>query len=264
VIPWVLQAVALTNRPFKKELPAVANSDAAAAGLIEAGADLSNSAVASQEGTAMDQLLVLLAAAMSLDAKAVANSLGVAEDAKADVVVPALAKLLSAGDQASKRPKVFANSLGVAETADDAAIAAALAAKAGPKAESETKLLAICNSVGASPNQPLTELLTLLGATRANPAQAAAERMIENAITVEHKIAPCNRQAFLDVANRLGLEAARKMIAGMPAILNSVTSAPAAEAAAASAVLTSADEWVLGQHGLKKEDYLAAKKRLAD
>ena len=39
VIRWALDSVALTNRPFKKALPAVANSDAAAAGQDSAVAE---------------------------------------------------------------------------------------------------------------------------------------------------------------------------------------------------------------------------------
>ena len=295
VIPWALDSVALTNRPFKKELPAVANS-ADGARLAQPPSAVENvnrsqprAAVPCEKGRAgapgkedgaMNQLLALLAAAMNegrasapaLDAKAVANSLGVQEEAGTDAVVKAVAERLTALDELNPlkaRLNVFAHSLGVAETADDAAILAALdgkieaaLAQQKPAAEAEVKLLSICNALGTTPEKPLADLLALIGATRADPRRTEAERLIENAISVEHKIAPCNRQAFLDVALR-DLESARRMISGMPAILNSAMSAPAVEAAAGTAVLTPADEWAIAQHGLSKEEFLATKKRLS-
>jgi phage I-like protein len=251
LIPWILDSVALTNRPFKKELPAVANSDAATEGL--------GSAVA-EEGTAMHPLLAWLAAAMNVDAKAVANSLGVAEDAQAEVVVKAVAGLLGAGDRASRKARLFAHSLGVAETAGEEEIAAALAAKQKPAAEAQTKLLSLCNALGATPEQPLAELLALLGAQQASRAQSAAERLIENAISVERKITPANREAFLRLAMQ-DFEGARKILNSMPAVLSGVTNAAAV--ATDATALTGADAWACEQMGLKEADYLAVKRRMA-
>ena len=254
LIPWVLQAVALTNRPFKKELPAVAN----ATGDLGLG-----SSVAEEEDGAMDKLLALLAAAMSLDAKAVANSLGVPEDAQADATVKAIAGLLAAGDRASKQLKLFANAIGVAETADEAAISAALAAKTKPVAsDADTKILAICNALGTTPDKTLAELLALLGSTRADPKRIEAEKMIENAVSVEHKITPANRQSFLDWALK-DLEAAKKAIAGMPSVLNSATDPSKSETGSGAAVLTDADKRACQQHGIMEADFLATKKKLA-
>ena len=123
----------------------------------------------------MDKLLALLAAAMALDAKAVANSLGVPEDAQADAIVKAIAMFLNAGDRASKQLKLFANALGVAETADEAAITAALASKVKPATrEAETKLLSICNALGTTPDKTVAELLALLGST--GPIRASRPR----------------------------------------------------------------------------------------
>jgi phage I-like protein len=221
MIPWVLDSVALTNRPFKKELPAVANSDAAASGV--------DSAVAEEEDGAMNQLLTLLAAAMSLDAKAVANSLGVAEDAPADVVVKAVADRLMALEVAGREQR--------------------------RTAEAETKILAICNALGATPEEPLAELLARIGAQRANREQSAAERMIENAVSVERKITPANRDRFLALA--------LKDLEGTRAILNSVTNAvPLGERDDATG-LSEEDKWACQQHGIQEADFLATKKKLA-
>ena len=264
LIPWVLDSVALTNRPFKKSLPAVANSDAAAAGLDEAAAELPNSAVADQEEGAMEKLLALLAAAMTLDAKTVANSLGVPEDAAANVVLKAIAGRLSAGDQTSKRLKVFANALGVAETADEAAITAAISAKVKPAAsDADVKLLAVCNSLGVTPDKSVAVILALLGSTRADPKRIEAERMIENAISLEHRITPANRDGFLAMALK-DLEGTRKIIAAMPPLLSAVTNSAAAAAAAETPVLSQADKWACEQAGLKPADFLSTKKRLSE
>ena len=274
LIPWVLDSVALTNRPFKKQLPALANSDAAAAGLKEERACASDSAVAnSEEDTAMDQLLALLAAAMSLDVKAVANSLSVPEDAKADVVVRAVATLLSAGDRAARQVKLFAGSLGVAETADEATIKAALARSVPVRAsivapdgattsgEAEVKLLAVCNALGATPDKPLAELLVLIGSTRAVPAQSAAEKLIENAISVERKITPANREAFIRLAMQ-DFEGAKNILNSMPPVLGGATNASGAQAASEAPVLSDADRWACEQTGLKEAEFLAQKKRM--
>ena len=234
----------------------------------------------------MDKLLATLATAMNegrgsapaLDAKAVANSLGVPEDAKADVTVKAIAALLGAGDRASKQAALFANSLGVAPEADEAAISAALAqrsaaiaakAPAAPAPEkqasgdAEVKLLAICNSLGATPDKPLADILALLSATRANPAQSAAEKLIENAISVDHKITPANRDAFVALAVK-DFEGTRNILDSMPPILNSVTNAAGSEAAAGSEVLTAADKWACRQGGISEEAFLATRKRLSN
>ena len=228
MIPWALDSVALTNRPFKKELPAVANSDAATPGL--------DSAVADEEGGAMQNLLALLAAAMSLDAKAVANSLGVAEDAGADAVVKAVADRLAALD-------------GEGEAG-------------GATQATQTKLLSICNALGTTPDRPLAELLALIGAARAIPAQSAAEKLIENAISVERKITPANREAFIRLAMQ-DFEGARKILNSMPPVLGGATNAAGAQAASETAVLSEADRWACEQAGLKEAEFLATKKRMA-
>jgi phage I-like protein len=233
VIRWVLDSVALTNRPFKKALPAVANSDAAAAGHEEGRAGAPDSAVAEQEDGAMQNLLALLAAAMSLDAKTVANSIGVAEDAGTDAVVKAVADRL-----------------------------AALEAKVKPAAEAETKLLSICNALGTTPDRPLAELLALIGSTRAMPAQSAAEKLIENAISVERKITPANREAFIRLAMQ-DFEGARKILNSMPPVLGGATNAAGAQAASETPVLSDADRWACEQAGLKEAEFLATKRRMA-
>jgi phage I-like protein len=267
LIPWVLDSVALTNRPFKKALPAVANSDAAAAGFEEGRTGAPDSAVAAEEEDgAMQNLLTLLAAAMSLDAKAVANSLGVAEDAKADVVVKAVAGMLTAADQAAKRLKVFVHALGVAEDADEEAIQAALGKlKAGPDgattSEAEMKLLSICNALGATPDQPLDELLALIGSTRAIRAQSAAEKLVENAISVERKITPANREAFIRLAMQ-DFEGARKILNSMPPVLGGATNAAGAQAASETPGLSDADRWACEQTGLKEAEFLKTKKAM--
>jgi len=231
LIPWALDSVALTNRPFKKELPAVANSDAATAGL--------GSAVASEkEDGAMQDLLALLAAAMSLDAKAVANSLGVQEDAGTDVVVKAVADRLTALERLKAAPG--------GATASDA----------------QTKLLSICNALGATPDRPVAELLALIGSARAVPAQSAAEKLVENAISVERKITPANREAFIKLAMQ-DFEGARRILNSMPPVLGGATNAAGAQAAAETPVLSEADRWACEQTGLKEADFLAMKKRLA-
>jgi hypothetical protein len=221
----------------------------------------------------MENLLALLAAALSLDAKAVANSLGVAEDAQTEVVVKAVARLLNAGDQAARQVRLFAHSLGVAETADEPSVAAAIASAIAAKAQAAlaqektatgdagVKLLAVCNALGATPDQPLAELLALIGSAREIPAQSAAERLVENAISVERKITPANREAFIRLAAQ-DFEGAKKILNSMPPVLGGATSAASA-AAGDAAVLDESDEWAIQQHGLRKEDYLAAKKRLA-
>jgi len=206
----------------------------------------------------MDKLLALLAAAMSLDVKAVSNSLGVPEDAQADVIVRALATLLSAGDQAAKRVKIFANALGVAETADAPAILSAVAAA---HADAEAKVLAICNALGTTPDKPVDELLDLLGATRNDPQRNEAERMIENAISVEHKITPANRERFLALALK-DLVGVRKILSRMPSVLNSGSNPSADSDSNVVAGLTSAEKWACQQHGIKEADFLAAKKQL--
>ncbi|MGD1001863.1 MAG: phage protease [Candidatus Brocadiia bacterium] len=274
IIRWVLDSVALTNRPFKKALPAVANSDAAAAGLAEERTGAPDSAVAEEEGGAMQNLLALLAAAMNegragapaLDAKTVANSLGVAEDAKADVIGRALMTLMDAGTRASIQVKVFASSLGVAETADEAAIKAALdklkvAPDGASTSDADVKLLSICNALGATPDRPLAELLALIGASRAMPAQSAAEKLIENAISVERKITPANREAFIRLAMQ-DFEGAREILNSMPPVLGGATSAAGAQAAAETPVLSDADRWACEQAGLKEAEFLATKRRM--
>lgn len=226
----------------------------------------------------MENLLALLAAAMNegragapaLDAKAVANSLGVAEDAQADVVVTAVARLLNAGDRAAGQARLFAHSLGVAETADEPSVAAAIAAKAQaalaqhkPAAgDSEVKLLAICNALGATPDRSLAELLALIGSARAVPAQSAAERLVENAISVERKITPANREAFIRLAAQ-DFEGAKKILNSMPPVLGGATSAAGAQAASETAVLSDADRWACEQTGLREGDFLATKKRMS-
>jgi hypothetical protein len=175
----------------------------------------------------------LLAAAMSLDAKAVANSLGVAEDAQADVVVKAVAERLQA-----------------------------LEAKLKPSQEAETKLLAICNALGATPEKTLAEILALIGAQRADPRRAAAERMIENAISVERKITPANREAFLRLAMQ-DFEGARKILNSMPPVLGGATNAAGLPAEAGAPILSEADRWACDQMGLKEADYLATKRKMA-
>jgi phage I-like protein len=274
LIPWVLDSVALTNRPFKKELPAVANSAevdfvAQPPSAVE-NTDRSQPRAAvphvvrrtrrtlEEEDGAMDKLLALLAAAMSLDVKAVSNSLGVPEDAQADVIVRALATLLSAGDQAAKRVKIFANALGVAETADAPAILSAVAAA---HADAEAKVLAICNALGTTPDKPVDELLDLLGATRNDPQRNEAERMIENAVSVEHKITPANRERFLALALK-DLVGVRKILSRMPSVLNSGSNPSADSDSNVVAGLTSAEKWACQQHGIKEADFLAAKKQL--
>ena len=259
IVRWVLDSVALTNRPFKKALPAVANSDAATPGLEEGRSSAPDSAVAEkpalrssaatagveEEGGAMQNLLALLAAAMNegrasasvLDAKTVANSIGVAEDAGADAVVKAVADRL-------------------------AALEAKVSSTTSLKAEAETKLLSICNALGTTPDKPLAELLALIGATRAMPAQSAAEQLIENAISVERKITPANREAFIRLAMQ-DFEGARKILNSMPPVLGGATNAAGAQAAAETPVLSDADRWACEQAGLKEAEFLATKKRMA-
>jgi phage I-like protein len=183
----------------------------------------------------MDKLLALLAAAMSLDVKAVSNSLGVPEDAQADVVVKAVADRLTALEAKGREQR--------------------------RTAEAETKILAICNALGATPEEPLAELLARIGAQRANRSQSAAERMIENAISVEHKITPANRERFLALALK-DLEGARAILNSMPPILNSVTNAAGAAAASDATGLSEEDKWACQQHGIREADFLATKKRL--
>ncbi len=302
VIPWALDSVALTNRPFKKELPAVANS-AAGAPVAQPPSAVENvnrsqprAAVPSEKGRAgapgkedgaMNQLLALpfdgahgrefierLAAAMNegrasapaLDAKAVANSLGVPEDAGTDAVVKAVAERLTALVELNPlkaRLKVFAHSLGVAETADESVIAAAIAGNGKPaNADAGVKLLSICNALGTTPDKPLAELLALIGSTRALPAQSAAEKLIENAISVERKITPANREAFIRLAMQ-DFEGARRILNSMPPVLGGATNAAGAQSASETAVLSEADRWACEQAGLKEGDFLATKKRMA-
>ena len=188
----------------------------------------------------MQNLLALLAAAMNegragapaLDVKAVANSIGVPEDAGADVVVKAIAGRL-----------------------------AALDAKVKPLAEAETKLLSICNALGTTPDRPLAELLALIGSTRALPAQSAAERLIENAICVERKITPANREAFIRLAMQ-DFEGAKKILNSMPPVLGGATNASGAQAASETAVLSDADRWACEQAGLKEAEFLKTKKAM--
>jgi phage I-like protein len=268
-VPWALDSVALTNRPFKKELPPIANCDAAIAGLEDsavAGEEPSRLRRASEgQEEAMENLLALLAAAMSLEEKAVANSLGVAEDAQADAILQAVAKRLTAGDGAARQLKMFAQALGVAETADEPAIRAALKNEANradrtDPSDSGVKLLAICNALGATPEEPLAELLALIGSARALPALSAAERLVESAISVERKITPANREAFIRLATQ-DFEQAKRILNSMPPVLALQTSGTAAAAEAICA--TPEDEWAIQQHGLKREDYLKTKKELS-
>ena len=84
-VRWALDSVALTNRPFKKALPAVANSDAALRDWRGAASPIQPSQ--NRRTEPCRHLLALLAAAMNEGRaalrrrKAVANSIGVAEDA---------------------------------------------------------------------------------------------------------------------------------------------------------------------------------------
>jgi hypothetical protein len=85
--------------------------------------------------------------------------------------------------------------------------------------------------------------------------------MIENAISVAHKITPANRDRFLALALK-DLEGTRAILNSMPPILNSVTNAvPLGERDDATG-LSEEDKWACQQHGIKEADFLATKKRL--
>lgn len=206
VWPFICNSVALTNRPFLTELPAVVNASDTAPG--------GTSTVAQEEGC-MD-LLTLLATALAMEPQAVADMLGVKIDASAEDVVKGVASKLKGMMENSAAAEGFTllcNSL----EADPKSKADELKAKVKAMKDASLGVVIIANSLGmdaaASPAQILAKVKELtVGATKDK-----ALVLIENAIA-GRKITPANKERFVKLA-QANYDEAVELVNAMPEVL---------------------------------------------
>jgi hypothetical protein len=274
----ILDSLALTNRPFLTELPAIVNTGAKRRALVAQPPSAENKTTSAQSGAggtppparatvpheedAGMALLKELAAALGMTPEAAAKDLGVAVDAgDADVLKPVASRLkaASASAAAAARTALFANALGVAQDADDKAIQAKADALTAPG----LSLAVVANSLGVAPDAKPEELAKKIAELRGQAADTSAEKLVANAIEAK-KIPPAlkgwwEKQAKSDFA---GTQA---IVNALPAILSpaSQTSGPGPNAQA-NPEQEFANSTALQEEFGEVQTYLAYRKAVAD
>jgi len=174
-LPVVLTAVALTNRPFVSELAPIANTAGTGAQQKEGHMDLAKLAQLWQCTPA--EAAQRLGVKEDADADTVANSLA-ALGAKVPGLEKDLAERKEAVEAAGERHKAVANALGVAEDADLTAVKAAVIRLKAPGAG----LGAVANSLGLSQDAGADEVLAKVRELQGAGKTGKVKQLVENAI----------------------------------------------------------------------------------
>jgi phage I-like protein len=204
-----LGGIALTNRPFLTELPAVVNrSDLAGLGLLIAPR---------KEEVGMKDLLKLIAGLWACTVGAAAQVLGLKEDAADELVFNALATKAKAEADVraagAQRAALVLNALGVAADADEAAVKAKVEALKAPA----VSLAVVANALGMTPDAKPEDMVKVVNTMRQAAADNQAEQLVEKAVAAG-RIAPAVKSWWIIQAKK-DLADTQAILNAMPPIL---------------------------------------------